>query len=225
MENLFLVTEAATSCPVRAEARTTLVVISYCPALTLIGVKKRILLTPLLSWDNEDCTEEGNFGNLSIYCTNKTLFLLECKTQLSHGLLGRLCSVLPRIPRARVANSYIRLNWGDKSSEGVSVSCGLLTRVTCFLGLAHHDVGERPLPVRVDRLDHHLVLGELLQPPDEEVEPGLVPLVTIQVKELERSLEAGSEIISERLTPLSFRARDKPAGAIYYPAIVGRNIY
>ena len=79
--------------------------------------------------------------------------------------------------------------------------------------------------MRVDRLDHHLVLGELLQPPDEEVEPGLVPLVTIQVKELERSLEAGSEIISERLTPLSFRARDKPAGAIYYPAIVGRNIY
>ena len=74
----------------------------------------------------------------------------------------------------------------------------------------------------VDRLDHHLVLGELLQPPDEKVEPGLVPLVTVQVKELERSLEAGSEIISERLTPLSFRARDKPAGAIYYP---GRNIY
>ena len=77
----------------------------------------------------------------------------------------------------------------------------------------------------VDRLDHHFVLGELLQPPDQEVEPGLVPLVTVQVKELERSLEAGSEIISDRLTPLSFRARDKPAGAIYYPTIVGRNIY
>lgn len=37
---LVLVTEAATSCPVRAERRTALVVISYCPALTLIGVKK-----------------------------------------------------------------------------------------------------------------------------------------------------------------------------------------
>ena len=79
--------------------------------------------------------------------------------------------------------------------------------------------------MRVDCLDHHLVLGELLQPPDEKVEPGLVPFVTVQVKELERSLEAGSEIISERLAPLSFRARDKPAGAIYYPTIVGRNIY
>ena len=43
----------------------------------------------------------------------------------------------------------------------------------------------------VDCLDHHLVLGELLQPPDEKVEPGLVPLVPVQVKELERSLEAG----------------------------------
>lgn len=107
----------------------------------------------------------------------------------------------------------------------MSVSCGFLTPVTCFLCLAHHDVREWTLPVVVDRLDHHLVLGELLQPPDEEVEPGLVPLVTVQVEELERSLEAGSEIISERLTPLSFRARDKPAGAIYYPAIVERNIY
>ena len=77
----------------------------------------------------------------------------------------------------------------------------------------------------VDRLDHHLVLGELLQSADEEVEPGLVPLVTVQVEELERCLEAGSEIISGRLTPLSFRARDKPARAIYYPAIVERNIY
>ena len=54
----------------------------------------------------------------------------------------------------------------------------------------------------VDCLHHHLVLGVLLQPPHQELEPRHLPLVAVQVEELERCFEAKSKIISG--TSLSF---------------------
>ena len=75
----------------------------------------------------------------------------------------------------------------------------------------------------VDRLDHHFVLGELLQPPDQEVEPGLVPLVTVQVEELEWCLEA--ETISEILTSLSFGEPEISQAGLFIFPLLSRKIF
>ena len=74
--------------------------------------------------------------------------------------------------------------------------------LTRLPGLGHGDGGERALAVGVDGLHHHLVLGVLLQPPHQELEPRHLPLVTVQVEKLERCFEAKSKIISG--TSLSF---------------------
>ena len=71
------------------------------------------------------------------------------------------------------------------SERSVSLS------LTCFLGLADHDVRERTLAVAVDCLHHHLVLAELAQSPEAEMESCFVPVKTIKIKEMEWSLQAG----------------------------------
>ena len=66
--------------------------------------------------------------------------------------------------------------------------------ITCFLGVSHHDIWERSLPVVVNCLNHNLIFTELLQSPQQEMESCFVPFIAVQIKELEWCLEAENKI-------------------------------